>query len=404
MSPGHFFRFGAPLYRQEGELKQTGTVAVTAAIIWHMSTSFRFGHAAGKDWQEAARLCLAQLGGPPASLGFLYVTDLLADHLTDILEFFRQRTGVPHWVGTVGIGICASGREYVDEPALAVMLGDFPPDSFQVFSGIKSTTDRELARLKWGERKPNFAIVHADPQNSDVPDLITGIAARMESGFLVGGLTSSRRRNLQLADRVTEGGISGVLFADEVTIATRLTQGCSPIGPKHVITQSQRNIIVTLDDRPALEVMKEDVGDALARDLNRLGGLIFAGLPIAGTDTGDYLVRNLVGIDPARGLVAIGELVEQGARLMFCRRDTASATEDMGRMLASMKQGLYTRPRGGVYYSCLGRGANLFGPDSEELKMIESAFGEIPLVGFFCNGEISHNRLYGYTGVLTLFA
>jgi small ligand-binding sensory domain FIST len=24
-------------------------------------------------------------------------------------------------------------------------------------------------------------------------------------------------------------------------------------------------------------------------------------------------------------------------------------------------------------------------------------------VGFFCNGEISHNRLYGYTGVLTLF-
>jgi len=369
-----------------------------------MSTSFRYGHAAAKDWQEAARLCLAQLGGPPASLGFLYVTDLLADHLTDILEFFRQRTGVPHWVGTVGIGICATGREYVDEPALAVMLGEFAPDSFQVFSGIKSGNDLGRARLTCGERKANFAIVHADPQNSDVPELITGIAGKVESGFLVGGLTSSRRQNLQIADKVTEGGISGVLFADEVTIATRLTQGCSPIGPKHVITQSQRNILVTLDGRPALDVMKEDVGDALARDLNRLGGLIFAGLPIAGTDTGDYLVRNLVGIDPARGLVAIGELVEQGARLMFCRRDTASATDDMGRMLASMKQGLYTRPRGGVYYSCLGRGANLFGPDSEELKMIEAAFGEIPLVGFFCNGEISHNRLYGYTGVLTLFA
>ena len=72
-------------------------------------------------------------------------------------------------------------------------------------------------------------------------------------------------------------------------------------------------------------------------------------------------------------------------------------------MLASMKKGLYGSPRGGVYYSCLGRGANLFGPNSEELKLIEAAFGEFPLVGFFCNGEISHNRLYGYTGVLTLF-
>ena len=369
-----------------------------------MSPGFRFGHATGNDWQEAARLCLAQIGGPPASLGFLYATDLLADHLTDILDYFRQRTGVPHWVGSVGIGICAAGREYHDEPALAVMLGEFAPGSFQVFSGVKSGNDLGLTSFQCGARGANFAIIHADPQNNEIPDLISGVAGKMESGFLVGGLTSSRRRNLQIADKVTAGGISGALFTDDVTIATRLTQGCTPIGPAHVITQAQRNIVIKLDERPALEVMKEDVGAALARDLNRLGGLIFAGLPVAGTDTGDYLVRNLVGIDPARGLVAIGEVVEQGARLMFCRRDTASATADMGRMLESMKKGLYTRPRGGVYYSCLGRGANLFGPDSGELKLIEAAFGGLPLVGFFCNGEISHNRLYGYTGVLTLFA
>ena len=369
-----------------------------------MTPSFRFGHAAGQDWQETARRSLAQLGGPPASLGFLYVTDLLADHLTDILDFFRERTGVPHWVGTVGIGICTNAREYHDELALAAMVGEFAPNSFHVFSSIRSRDDLGLARLKCDGRAANFAIVHADPHNNEVAELITGIAGKVDSGFLVGGLTSSRRQNLQIADKVTEGGISGVLFADEVTIATRLTQGCSPIGPQHAITQAQRNIIIALDERPALEVLKEDIGEQLARDLNWLGGLIFVGLPIKGTDTGDYLVRNLVGIDPARGLVAIGELVETGMQLMFCRRDTASATEDMTRMLESMKKGLYTRPRGGVYYSSLGRGAHLFGPDSEELKMIEAAFGEFPLVGFFCNGEISHNRLYGYTGVLTLFA
>jgi len=368
-----------------------------------MTPSFRLGHARGDDWQEAAKLCLAQLGGPPASLGFLYVTDLLADHLGEIVDFFRQRTGVPHWTGTVGIGICASGNEYLDQPAMAVMLGELSPESFKIFSGVRSGDDLTTRRFQCGGRNAHFAIVHADPQNQEVPELIAGIAGKVESGFLVGGLSSSRRQNMQIADKVTGGGISGVLFSDEVTVATRLTQGCSPVGPKHVITQAQRNIIITLDNKPALEVMKHDIGELLARDLNRIGGTIFVGLPVSGSDTGDYLVRNLVGLDPARGLIAIGDLVESGMQVMFCRRDAASAIEDMGRMLTSMKEGLYTQPRGGVYYSCLGRGASLFGPGSAELKMIETAFGEFPLVGFFCNGEISHNRLYGYTGVLTLF-
>ena len=347
---------------------------------------------------------MRQLAGPPASLGFLYVTDLLVDHVADIIDMLRARTGVSHWVGTVGTGVCAAGIEYFDEPALAVMLGEFGADQFKVFSGVRSAEDLARTRFTCGERQANFAVVHADPQLTELPELIAGIAKKVESGFLVGGLTSSRGRNVQIADKITQGGVSGVLFSDEVAIATRLTQGCSPVGGKHVITRAQRNILITIDGRPALDVLKEDIGGDLARDLNRLGGTVFAALPIAGSDTGDYLVRNLVGLDPARGLVAIGDIVEAGMQVMFCRRDTDSAVEDMKRMLNSMKEGLYARPRGGVYYSCLGRGPGLFGPGSQELAMIESAFGEFPLVGFFCNGEISHNRLYGYTGVLTLFA
>jgi small ligand-binding sensory domain FIST len=366
-------------------------------------TDFRYAHAHAKDWREAANSCLAQLGQGPASLGFLYATDLLADSLPDILAVFRSKTGVRHWVGTLGLGVCASGREYLDEPAIAVMVGDFEPDTFRVFSGVAAAADVDNVALKCGEAAPNFAIVHADPHNAGIVDLVTRLAAKVESGFLVGGLTSSRRKNLQIADGVVEGGLSGVSFSDGVAVATRLTQGCSPIGPKHEVTASQHNVIISLDGRPALEVFKEDIGEALARDLNRIGGHVFAGLPIAGSDTGDYLVRNLVGIDPANQLIAIGELLQPGSSVMFCRRDTKTANEDMTRMLESIRQGLYARPRGGVYYTCLGRGASLFGPNSEELKMIRESLGDFPLVGFFCNGEISHNRLYGYTGVLTLF-
>jgi small ligand-binding sensory domain FIST len=365
--------------------------------------SFHYAHASAEDWREAAKSCLAQLGRSPGTLGFLYVTDLLADRLGEILEVFKTATGVPHWVGTVGIGVCASGREYLDEPALVAMVGEFEPEAFNVFSGVTRPADVDQLALKCGGSAPNFAIVHADPHNREIVELVNKLAGKVESGFLVGGLTSSRRQNLQVADGVTEGGISGVSFADSVTVATRLTQGCSPIGPKHVITSCQQNVIITLDGRPALEVFQEDIGEALSRDLNRVGGQVFAGLPIKGSDTGDYVVRNLVGIDPANKLIAIGELVQQDGTVMFCRRDTKTANEDMTRMLDSIRKGMFSRPRGGIYYSCLGRGASLFGPNSEELKMIREALGDFPLVGFFCNGEISHNRLYGYTGVLTLF-
>lgn len=365
--------------------------------------TFRYGHASAEDWRDAARVCLQQLGAGEATLGFLYLTDVLADHAADILDWFRQHTGVAHWTGAAGIGICATGREYLDEPAIAVMLGEFEPGTFRVFSTLSRAEQVDRAALKCGSAPANFAIVHADPGNREIPDLVAKLAERVESGFLVGGLTSSRRQNIQIADAIVEGGLSGVSFSDAVTVATRLTQGCSPIGPKHGITACQRNVIVTLDGEPALDVFKADIGEALSRDLARVGGHIFAGLPIAGSDTGDYLVRNLVGIDTAHKLVAIGELVEPGASIMFCRRDDGTAREDMARMLESIRQGLYTAPRGGIYFSCLGRGASLFGPESRELRMIREALGDFPLVGFFCNGEISHNRLYGYTGVLTLF-
>ena len=366
-------------------------------------SQFRYAHAGGKDWREVANACATQLEGATGNLGFLYATDHIADNLADVLALIRKTNGVAHWVGTVGLGVCATGREYLDEPAAAVMVGDFEPDSFKVFSGISGEDDVKRLELKCAGSQAAFALVHADPYNQDIGDIVKRLADKTESGFLVGGLTSSRQQNLQIADRVMEGGVSGVAFSDTVTIATRLTQGCSPIGPKHAVTGAQSNIMITLDGRPALEVFLEDIGEKLAAEIERIGGHVFAGLPIKGSDTGDYLVRNLVGIDPSNKLVAIGDILQKDASVMFCRRDADTANEDMTRMLDSIKQGLYAPPRGAVYYSCVGRGASLFGPNSEELKMIGAALGNIPLVGFFCNGEISHNRLYGYTGVLTLF-
>ena len=162
-------------------------------------------------------------------------------------------------------------------------------------------------------------------------------------------------------------------------------------------------MIKEIEGRPALEVFKEDIGELLARDLKRIAGYIHVAFPIAGTDTGDYLVRDLMSLDPSRQWIAVGDPVEAGQPVMFCRRDHDAARRDLKRMLDDLKGRIDGPPRAALYHACIARGENLFGGDSEELKMIREALGDLPLVGFYANGEISNNRLYGYTGVLSVF-
>ena len=249
---------------------------------------------------------------------------------------------------------------------------------------------------------PVLGLVHGDPRNQELPAIIRALAAAGPA-FLVGGLSASRGETLQILNKTSEGGLSGVLLSSALPVATGLTQGCAPIGPVRHITSAEQNVIEEIDDRPALEVFKQDIGELLARDLRRIGGYIFAGFPIAGSDTGDYLVRNVLSIDPERQWMAVAESVEPGDSILFCRRDHDAAEADMTRMLDGLKKRGGDQAKAGIYVSCLARGHNLFGSESEELKLIQEALGDIPLVGFFANGEISNDRLYSYTGVLTLF-
>ncbi len=367
---------------------------------------FSAAHGAADNWLQAASECVSLLeDARGANLGFVYASDAFAPDLRSLLRYLRDATGVPHWTGTVGVGVCGSGREYHEQPALSVMLGRFPPDSFRVFDGVTEDAAALLSRhgdwLRAADAR--FGVIHGDPRNRQLPGLIERVAVAANDGFLVGGLTSTRSVYAQVADDVTEGGVSGVLFSPEVRVATTLTQSCALFGATHEITACDGNVIMTLGGRPALDVFYDEIGDILARDLQRAARYVAAALLVAGSDTRDYLVRNLVGVDPRTRLIAIGDTVQPGQLVQFCRRDPNNAMQDMERMLRELKDRVPNPPRGALYFSCLGRGKEMFGDDSAELQAIERVFGDLPVTGFFCNGEISHNRLYGYTGVLTLF-
>jgi small ligand-binding sensory domain FIST len=376
-----------------------------------MSGSFASAHASGTHWADITRACLATLG-PVArenALGFVYVTDHLATHLASIVDQLRLSTGIDNWVGTVGIAIAgqtlaAPAEEYIDQPAISLLVGQFPSDGYRLLEPEPGGIGSRLRALEtWRRtRHPGVALVHGDPRSPHLGQQMQQLA--QDSGlFLLGGLASSRAALPQVAGRVGESALSGALFAGDVAIATGLSQGCSPIGPTHLITKAEDNIVMEIDGRPALDVFREEIGEVLARDMRKVAGFIFAALPVGGSDTGDYLVRNLTGIDAGKGWIAIGADVAAGEAILFTRRDRNSALADMERMLERLKRRIDRPIRGGLYVSCIARGPSLFGADAAETGLIAKHLGPLPLAGFFANGEISNDRLYAYTGVLTLF-
>jgi small ligand-binding sensory domain FIST len=374
-----------------------------------MSTPFAAALAVG-DMATLARDCLAQLPRPEkdATLGILYVSEPAAPGLPQLVRDLAAGTGVSSWVGGVGLGICAGGEEIYDRPAAAVMIAPLPVDSFRLFGATDDpAADLPRQHASWIEKvQPSLALVHADPRCTDLiqATIDTGTAS---GAFLVGGLVSHRCEMPLLAgsgpDALGNAGISGLLLTPEVSVATALTQGCIPIGPVRRIDEARDNVVMAIDGRPALAVFLDDIGPDLARDPRGVGGIIFAGLPVQGSDTGDYLVRNLVGIDPRQGWIVLGAEVAPGDAILFCRRDPDSARADLDRMLRQLAGRLQGPPKAGIYVSCIARGAALFGEPGVETGMIRDRFGDIPLIGFFANGEISRDRLYGHTGVLTLF-
>ena len=373
-----------------------------------MTTSFAAAFAIG-DPATLAQRCLAQLRstGEGATLGILYVSEPAAAVMPQLVRDLAAGTGIRSWVGGVGLGVIGAGGEVYDRPAAAVMTAPLPPDSFRLFGATEDpAADLPRRHAGWIEKaQPTLALVHADPRCNDLIRVATD-TANASGAFLVGGLVSHRCEAPLLAggpDALGKAGISGLLLTPEVSVATALTQGCIPIGPVRRIDEARDNVVMAIDGKPALTVFLDDIGPDLARDPRRLGGVIFAGLPVQGSDTGDYLVRNLMAIDPQQGWIVLGAEVAPGDPILFCRRDPDSAKADLDRMLKQLAGRLQRPPKAGIYVSCIARGAALFGEPGIETGLIRERFGDIPLIGFFANGEISRDRLYGHTGVLTLF-
>lgn len=369
---------------------------------------FLSANATGGDAATLLQQCLEQLTPLPeeATLGFIYATAATVEILPAILEGLKRQTPGVAWLGCSGEGICSEGREFYDEPALSLLLTDIPQGRFCRLAASEELSARLPEKVeRWCESHPDcFALLHAVPTYMATSAYVHEIRHHAPQAQLNGGLSSGSGNYRHIENSVQEHGISGVLLSAQQAVLSAHTQGCTPISDEFTVDEVHQNMVLQLDGRPALQVLKETVGEVLWRDPQRLGNYIFVGLPTAPSPGGDFMVRNLLGLDMEADAIAVGDLMEGYQQLRFCRRDGNAARDDMLVMLQRLKQQLAGRTiRGGIYISCVGRGRRQFGDNSEELNMIAEQLGEFPLAGFFANGEFYNGRLYSYSGVLTLF-
>jgi len=370
---------------------------------------FKAAQASADHWGLAAKALIDELSPFPdgANLGFLYVTQDFADDLSSIVTLLRETTPITRWFGAAGYGVLGPKGEQRDGPAIVALVGRvddtgiLPLDSFDP----ETSEDFRASHLDWlAAQSTVCGLVHGNPRDLQLVEMISGLSDAADA-YLMGGLTFSSDSPVQVAHRATSAGLSGLLLGDAVPLAAGLSQGCHPIGPPHLVTEAVDNVVMGLDGRPALEVLKEEAGEVIARNLSRASGYIHIALPLEGSDNvHDYAVRNLLGIDPKRNWLAVGERMMSGDRMMFVRRDPNAAQQDMARMLNGLHHRLDGKPpKAGLYFCCQQRGAAMFGSEGREMEMIRDSLGHFPLVGFNASGEICNDRLYAYTGVLALF-
>ena len=404
----------------------------------------------------AVSLVVAQIRGRMAQkgyanhpgLGLAYFSDHFAPHAEALLEALQDEfPEVSNWSGAVGVGVIATQAEYMGEPALAVMLLDLPQAAYRVFSGI-APLRAEAPSPSW-ER----ALVHADAALPDLPELVEELAARTSAGQLLGGLCSGTVAPLQWAwskalepshSGVLRGGMSGIAFAQEAGVLQSVTHGCQATSARMRITALQDNVLLSLDGRPALDVLEElmlvrmdEAPEMATRKMRHLQVALEAdehvGVLYAGQLPPQARVSTLVGVDMQRRGIVLPESAVQQKYLRFCQRNWTAARADLLRMCAELRESLAPQSTslaadddaslpagataealwpepgaeraiaGAVYISCSGRGGNYFGSANAELDLLHHVLGDVPVIGFFSQGEIAGQQLHRYSGALLVF-
>jgi small ligand-binding sensory domain FIST len=377
-----------------------------------------------------------QLLSAPADLGLVFISSAFASEYSRLMPLLQEQLGGTVLMGCSGSGIIGmdgqqAARELEEQPALSLTLASLPGVKVEAFHlDGEELPDLDSPPDAWVEllgvpatRHPHFVIL-ADPFTSKINDLLQGLDFAYPGSAKVGGLASGGAMGntigLFRGDRLYREGAVGVALSGNIVLETIVAQGCKPIGHPFTVKECDRNILLALDDGPCgsgvsqrpLEALKTVIESLNESDRQLAQHSLFIGIARNEfkdeLEQGDFLIRNVLGVDPREGAIAVGDRLRPGQRIQFHLRDAQTSAEDL-EMLLQRYQSSFSGSSssvGALMFACLGRGEQLYGQPDFDSRLFRQYVGNIPVSGFFCNGEIGPvgggTFLHGYTSVFAI--
>ncbi len=361
----------------------------------------------------------------PADLGLLFISSAFASEYSRLLPLLAEQLSVPVIIGCSGggvIGTTAKGQtqELEAEAALSLTLAHLPGVNVQVFHVVaEELPDLDSSPDAWIDligvppsSVPQFILL-SSAFSSGINELLQGLDFAYPGSVIVGGQASAGglggRTALFCNNRLHREGTVGLALTGNIVLETIVAQGCRPIGQPMQITKAERNIILELDEKVPLMVLRDLISSLSEKERMLAQHSLFVGVAMdefkRALQQGDFLIRSILGVDPTAGAIAIGDVVRPGQRLQFHLRDAQASAEDLELLLEQYQNQQAAEPSAvaALMFSCVGRGEGLYGKPNFDSELFSRYVQDIPIGGFFCGGEIGpvggSTFIHGYTSV-----
>jgi small ligand-binding sensory domain FIST len=364
-----------------------------------------------------------QMENGPIDLAFLFVSSHFLKEYDAIPAALGKSLECKTLIGCSAGGVIGGGKEVEHRPAMALTVAQLPGVQVTPFHLDSSDLpDLDASPKSWqttfhvdAESKPHFILL-ADPFSFDAEKGLMGLDFAYPAAVKIGGLASGggspAENALFLNDVAHRSGIVGVALSGNIHVDTIVAQGCRPIGAPLSITRCDRNLLMELDGKTPLATLQELYEQLSDEDQKKMQHSLFVGLamsPFKETlSRGDFLIRNLIGMDPKTGNLAVGAILHEGQTVQFHLRDAETSADDLQWLLTQYQlEGKPHLAKGALLFSCLGRGEHLYGTPNHDTSLFQDKTGLLPVGGFFCNGEIGAvggtTFLHGYTSCFGIF-
>ena len=356
----------------------------------------------------------AELGAAP-TLALAFLSTGYAAHLEEFQEVVAVHGQAAVLCGCTGSGLIGTASEAEMTEGFSLLFLQLPDANVRAAplaqADVETSDGDAFWRTKAGHA-PAAWLTFANPFRFDADTWLREWNNAYRGVPVLGGLASGARGDEDVTvfgPTIGQSSDAVAIALDGVRLETVVSQGCRPIGEPLPVTRADEHLLLELGSRPAYQVLEQAFNTLADADKQRARGNLFAGLAVdeykEQFGRGDFLVRNILGADPASGAVVVGAHPRTGQTLQYQLRDAASADEELQTLLAPFAA-RQEKPAASLLFCCNGRGKNLFGAPDHDAKAVVHALGAAPSAGFFCNGEIGpvggSNFLHGYTASIGL--